>query len=256
VDEILRQGLIAERMLMITQIVDQDLFNEKASQIRARLPILLSQWGLPPEFNRWQLTQDTETGFVVLFAVLNHEYIATHTSTLFSDYFDPRLLQDLADELHVQVVSYTSDGLRYAFILDRGQMDMLPKDMDYPFLDGDRFFVRVGDGDQPVPEMPKPSKVSSPSKAPELAGDRKQVLRGVGALLKDFDDIRFRNDGAVNLSPQGLPDGGVENEEGFNQRAAEPRPNVKGATTPGDCGDCLTNLSNSASRTTCDRDDP
>ena len=73
---------------------------------------------------------------MVLFGILNNKYIATHTSIPFSDYFDPRLLHDLANELQVQVVSCNSDGLRYAFILERGSLVKLPTHIDYPFLDG------------------------------------------------------------------------------------------------------------------------
>ena len=63
---------------------------------------------------------------VVLFGVLNNRHIATHTSIPFNDYFDPRVLHDLVNELQVQVVSCNSDGLRYAFILDRGGLGRLP----------------------------------------------------------------------------------------------------------------------------------
>ncbi|HEX2998569.1 MAG TPA: hypothetical protein VHP14_27350, partial [Anaerolineales bacterium] len=79
-----------------------------------------------PRFKRWRLTQDPDTGMVVLFGILNNRYIAEHTSTPFNHYFDPRVLHDLADELQVQVVSCNSHGLRYAFILDRGELGRLP----------------------------------------------------------------------------------------------------------------------------------
>ena len=58
-----------------------------------------------------------------------------HTSIPFSDYFDPRLLHDLANELQVQIVSCNSEGLRYAFILDRGQLAKLPTHIDFPFIE-------------------------------------------------------------------------------------------------------------------------
>lgn len=78
---------------------------------------------------------------VVLFGILNNKYIATHTSIPFSDYFDPRLLHDLANELQVQVVSCNGDGLRYAFILDRGQLGKLPTHIDFPFVDDGKLLV-------------------------------------------------------------------------------------------------------------------
>jgi hypothetical protein len=61
---------------------------------------------------------------VILFGVLNRRYIALHTTTPFSDYFDPRLLSDLSAELHVQVISSSNDGLRYVFILERCQLEL------------------------------------------------------------------------------------------------------------------------------------
>jgi hypothetical protein len=111
---------------MITRTVESEYFFTRARQIKALTPPLLSQWGLIPKFKRWRLTQDPGTGMVVLFGVLNTKYIATHTTTPFSNYFDPRLLRDLATELHVQVISSANDGLRYAFILKKGQIGIPP----------------------------------------------------------------------------------------------------------------------------------
>lgn len=98
-------------------------FTRRMRQIKAQIPNILSQWGLLPKFKRWRLAQDPDTGTVVLFAILDNKYIATHTTTPFSDYFDPRLLHDLAAELRVQVIPSANDGLRYAFILERGEID-------------------------------------------------------------------------------------------------------------------------------------
>ena len=96
-------------------------FAQDARQIRTQVAAVLTKWGLLPRFKRWRLTQDPGTGLVVLFGVLNNGYIATHTSIPFSDYFAPRVLHDLANELQVQVVSFNRGELRYAFILDRGR---------------------------------------------------------------------------------------------------------------------------------------
>jgi hypothetical protein len=202
-------------MAMMTQTVDLNRFRQRARQIRARVPAMLSQLGLPARFDRWRLTQDPDSGMVVLFAVLNSKYIATHTSTPLSDFFAPRLLHDLADDLQVQVVSCHSDGLRYAFILDRGQIDVLPTHIDFPFLDGDRLFVRVVYGDKPVPE------VIEAQVAAHLANDQTLVHQGVEAFLKVFDDIRLKDDAASILSAQGSPDVVVVDEEEFNKRVAE-----------------------------------
>lgn len=116
---------------MITQAVDQHRFVRRARQIATRIPTLLDEWGLVPKFKHWRLVQDSETGMVVLFGVLDNEYITTHTTSQFSDYFDPRLLRDLATELDVQMVSSSNDGLRYTFILERGKSGP-PKDMPAP----------------------------------------------------------------------------------------------------------------------------
>ena len=179
---------------------DPQFFDRKARQIRSQVSIVLKKWGLLPRFKRWRLTQDHETGMVVLFGILNNRYIAMHTSTPFGNYFDPRLLHDLADELHIQVVSCNSDGLRYAFILNRGQIDVLPTHIDYPFVDGDRLFVRVAfEKDPPLAVMEPPNAVTP-------ADDQTLVRRGVGAFLKVFDDIKIRDDAAARLVAQSTPD--------------------------------------------------
>ncbi|NCP86710.1 hypothetical protein GW781_08795 [bacterium] len=113
---------------MSSQGVDPHHFVSRAHQIKAQLPTILSEWGLLPRFKRWRLAQDPDTGTAVLFGVLNNRYIAMHTTTPFSDYFDPRLLRDIATKLQVQVIPSANDGLRYAFILERGQVGH-PKDV-------------------------------------------------------------------------------------------------------------------------------
>jgi hypothetical protein len=210
---------------MVTQIVDPNHFHQRVRQIKARVPVILSQWGLSPKFNRWRLTQDPETGLVVLFAVLNSNYIATHTATPFSDYFDPRLLNDLANDLHLQVVSCNSDGLRYAFILDRGQLDMLPTHVEFPFLDGDRLFVRVVYSDKPVLEGMEQQITPAPPIAADIVDDQTLVHRGVGAFLRIFDDIKLKDDAASKLSAQGLPEVVVIDKEEFTKRVAEHKAN-------------------------------
>ncbi|MDX9990668.1 MAG: hypothetical protein RBS68_01345 [Anaerolineales bacterium] len=111
---------------MISLADDPRHFIRRMRQIKAQTPKILSQWGLLPKFKRWRLAQDPDTGTVVLFAILNNKYISTNTTTPFSNYFDPRLLQDLARELRVQVIPSANDGLRYAFILERGDVDAQP----------------------------------------------------------------------------------------------------------------------------------
>lgn len=111
---------------MITQAIDPHHYVRRARQIKAQIPLILSKWGLLPKFTRWRLAQDPETGTVVLFGVLDTQYIAVHATTPFSNYFDPRLLSDLEAELHVQILPSSNDGLRYAFILELGELNSLP----------------------------------------------------------------------------------------------------------------------------------
>jgi len=198
----------------MAQTIDPNFYDQKARQIRIQASTVLTRWGLLPRFKRWRLTQDSSTGMIVLFGILNNRYIATHTSTPFSNYFDPRLLQDLANELQVQVVSCNSDGLRYAFILDRGQLGKLPTHIDFPFVDNGKLLVRVvyADSLQPTPVPPADAAT---------VDDHTLVHQGVGAFLKVFDDIKLRDDAALHLSAQNPPDIVVIDEDEFNKRVTE-----------------------------------
>jgi len=200
---------------MITPTIDPNYFDQKARRIRAQVSTILTKWGLLPRFKRWRLTQDPDTGMIVLFGILNNRYIATHTSIPFSDYFDSRLLHDLANELQVQVVACNSEGLRYAFILDRGQFGRLPTHVDYPFIDNGKLLVRVvySDNEQSVPVPPVDIAMD----------DHALVHQGVGAFLKVFDDIKLRDDAALQIAAQNLPEIVVINEDEFNKRVAEHR---------------------------------
>ena len=198
---------------MITQTIDGNNFNQRARQIRDQVSTVLTNWGLLPRFKRWRLTQDPDTGMVVLFGILNNRYIATHTSIPFSNYFDLHLLQDLSNELQVQIVSCNSDGLRYAFILDRGRFGRLPTHVDYPFIDNGKLFVRVvyGDTIQSVPAVPTDSA---------KVDDQTLVREGVGAFLKVFDDIKLRDDATLRHM-QNLADIAVIDGDEFKKRVAE-----------------------------------
>jgi hypothetical protein len=189
---------------------DPHNFVQRSRRIRAQVATVLTKWGLLPRFKRWRLTQDPETDIIVLFGILNNAYIASHSSIPFSNYFDPRLLHDLADKLQVQVVSCNSDGLRYAFILDRGQLGSLPTHIDYPFIDNGKVLVRV-----------VYDKSAKPAQTAPLEDDHARVQDGVGAFLKVFDDIKIK-DGAVPPQPvQVLPEILVIDEDEFNKRVAE-----------------------------------
>jgi hypothetical protein len=201
-------------MKMMMQTIDPHQIDQKARQIRARVLTVLTKWGLLPRFERWRLTQDPDTGMIVLFGVLNNQYIATHTSIPFSNYFDPRLLHDLANDLQVQVVSCNSDGLRYAFILDRGQFGKLPTHIDYPFIDNGRLLARVVYSE-------KPADIPNPPLDIEGVDDHTLVRQGVGAFLKVFDDIKLREEAAPSFSAQSLPDVVLIDEDEFKRRVAE-----------------------------------
>jgi hypothetical protein len=151
---------------------------------------------------------------IVLFGILNDRYIATHTSIPFSHYFDPLVLHDLANELQVQVVSCHSDGLRFAFILDRGDLGKLPTHIDFPFVKNSKLLVRVVYSDNPPAMSAPPVDIAT-------VDDHSLVRQGVGAFLKVFDDIKLRDEAALQLSAQTLPDIVVIDEEEFNKRVAE-----------------------------------
>jgi hypothetical protein len=202
---------------MTTQTVDTEHFHQKARQIKARVPAILSQWGLPSKFNRWRLTQDPDSGMVVLFAVLNTRFIAAHTAAPFSDYFDTRLLHDLSNDLHMEVVSCNTDGLRYAFVLDRGQIDILPTHIDIPFLDNDKLLVQVVYEDIQDPEVTEPLNTAQQL----IAADQAQLHRGVGAFLKVLDDIKLIDDAFTNHTTQDMLDVVVIEAGKFNKQVAE-----------------------------------
>jgi hypothetical protein len=208
-------------MKMITQTIDPRHYDQKVRRIRAQVSAVLTKWGLLPRFKRWRLTQDPNTGMIVLFGILNNRFIATHTSIPFSDYFDARLLHDLADALKMEVVSCNSDGLRYAFILSRGQLGKFPTHIDYPFLDGDKLLARVVYDDQPVPGWVNPQTIPAPPIKVESVDDQILDHQGVAALLKALDDTKLREEATSTLSGQGPPDVVIIEEDEFLNRVAE-----------------------------------
>lgn len=199
---------------MTTQTIDLRPYDLRTRQIRSQVAAVLKRWSLLPRFKRWRLAQDPDTGMIVLFGILNNSYIASHTTTPFSDYFDPRVLRDLANELQLQVVSCNNDGLRYAFILDRGQLAKLPTHIDYPFIDNGKLAVRVVYADTSKPE-------SAPSVVAAALDERAFVRQVAGAFLKVFDDIKLKDDATLQLSAQNPPDVMIIDEDEFKKRVAE-----------------------------------
>jgi hypothetical protein len=197
-------------MMITTQTIDTQYYDRLTRRMRLQVATILKKWELLPRFKRWRLTRDPDTAMVVLFGILNNAYIASHTSTHFSEYFDPRVLHDLANELQVQVVSCNCDGLRYAFILERGSLDRLPAHIDYPFVDNDKVFVRVVYNDQQVTLT-----------STEAVKDPVLVNRGVEALVKIFDDKKLSSRAAAKPSAQGAPTVITIDEAEFNKEVAE-----------------------------------
>jgi len=204
---------------MMTQIIDPRHFDQKTRRIKTQVAAVLTKRGLVPRFKRWRLSQDPDTGMVVLFGILNNSYIATHTTIPFNHYFDPGLLNDLANELQVQVVSCNSDGLRYAFILDRGSVGELPTHIDYPFVDNGKIMVRVV-LNEPLQPASVPQVVKGVDDAVML-DDHRFIRQVAGAFLKIFDDIKLRDDAALLLSAQNPPDIAIIDEDEFNKRVLE-----------------------------------
>ena len=204
---------------MAIQTLDSQHFPQKARQIRAQVAAILTRWELLPRFKRWRLTQDPGTGMVVLFGVLNSRHIAVHTSIPFNDYFDPRVLRDLANELQVQVVSCNSDGLRYAFILDRGKLNKLPTHIDFPYIENGKVLARVVYSANP-PSIPAPLVDTA-------SADVSLVSEGWEAFLKVFDDIKLSDDAALQRSAQTLPEIVVIDEDEFKKRVAEHEANPR-----------------------------
>lgn len=198
---------------MITQAVDPHQFVRRARKIKAQMPIFLSQWGLLPKFKRWRLAQDPGTGMVVLFGVLDNKYIATHTTTPFSDYFDPRLIRDLTVELQVQVISSANDGLRYAFVLEKGQLGALPVPVEVSSKDSVQQAAPAED-QKVVIEIRTAPPVPNRS---VLADERTILHQRLDRFLKLTEALDTLNDAA----PQPLPDVLLAAEAEFFQHLAE-----------------------------------
>jgi hypothetical protein len=201
---------------MITQTVDSNYFMRRARQIKAQMPIFLSQWSLLSKFKRWRLAQDPGSGMVVLFGELNNRYIATHTTAPFSDYFDPRLMRDLAAELNVEVISSSNDGLRYAFVLERGRLS-LPQEIHAPVAGGGMAVPPITSEtlepgvDQTLPEVVQEELIETrtaptPLIVADIVEGQTLVDQGFGTLLKVFEESNLKDDAALPPTFQDPPD--------------------------------------------------
>jgi hypothetical protein len=111
-------------------------------------------------------------------------------------------------------VSCNSDGLRYAFILDRGQLGIIPTHIDFPFVDNGKLSVRVVYKDKPQPAPTLPVEVA-------IVEDQTFVRQVARAFLKVFDDIKLQDEAALQLSAQNSPDVVIIDEDEFRKRVAE-----------------------------------
>lgn len=123
-------------------------------------------------------------------------------------------MHDLANELQVQVVSCHSDGLLYAFILDRGLLGKFPTHIDIPFNENGKLLARDVYGDSPL-SSPAPSVDTA------MMDNHLRVCQSLGAFLKVFDNIKLRDAAASSRSAQNLPDIVVIDEDECNKRVAE-----------------------------------
>jgi hypothetical protein len=120
-------------------------------------------------------------------------------------------------------VSCNCDGLRYAFILERGALGRLPTHIDYPFQDGERVFVRVVIDEEPAPGWLNPQAVQVLPTTIKVVDDQAQVNQGVVALVKIIEDNKPKGEVAKKLYIKGSPDIITINEEEFKKRVAEHR---------------------------------
>jgi len=105
-------------------------------------------------------------------------------------------------------------GLRYAFILARGSLGKVPTHIDFPFVDNDKLMVRVVYSDNQKSGPAPPVNTA-------MLDDHALASQGVAAFLKVFDDIKLRDDAALQPSAQNPPDVVVIDEDEFNKRIAE-----------------------------------
>ncbi len=102
-------------------------------RVMARTPQVLTQRRLTPKFREWLVTREDETGLTVAFGVLDDDYLVRHTQTPLTAYFRPDVLHDLSTLLDgMPVFPSNTSGMRYAFVLDRGQFGQLPGSVDFP----------------------------------------------------------------------------------------------------------------------------
>lgn len=120
-----------------------------AQRIMRRVPEVLRQHRLLPAFKKWALTNDN--GLVILFGVLDDDRIVRQTQRPLLAYHAPAVLHDISTIMDgVPVVPSNSSGLRYAFVLDEGNLRTLPPRADFPGVERGQLRFGVGYGGQSV----------------------------------------------------------------------------------------------------------
>ena len=102
---------------MITQSIATDYFVSKSKH----MPALLPQRSLLSRFTHRQLIQDSETGMRIQYGVPDNQFVTTHSSTLFSDCFDPVLSCNMLAKQNTPAISSSEEDLRCNLIIDRNQ---------------------------------------------------------------------------------------------------------------------------------------
>jgi hypothetical protein len=117
--------------------------------------------------------------------MLNKKVATAHEAPPFRGDFNPALVPALLEDLTIQMVPGDRDDLSSSFILDEGGCDRLLASIDFPFLDGDRLFLRAVKSDEPIQEFMDPPITLSPLVSEDMVVDHnltKQLWR---------DSLRF-----------------------------------------------------------------
>jgi hypothetical protein len=94
--------------------------------------------------------------------MLNKKVATAQENPPYRGDFNPALVPALLEDLTILIVPGDRDDLSSSFILDEGGHDRLLAPIDFPFLDGDRLFLRAVKSDEPIQEFMDPPITLSP----------------------------------------------------------------------------------------------